>query len=148
MGRALVAVGAALVLLIAGLGLAVYVSRDEDNLQVDNLLAENLTRAIALADEGGGEVVLADVARFEWDSVLVVARGTPDAAITDRIGERWTGVLGFSGGELFIFMDGGEAVRFADYRGEGRFEGFDAPFHELPRADALLRVRDLVIGPG
>jgi hypothetical protein len=38
-------------------------------------------------------------------------------------------------------------VRFADYRGEGRFEGFDAPFHELPRARAVLRVRDLVVRP-
>jgi hypothetical protein len=147
-GRALAAVGVALLLMIGGLGLAVYLSRDEDNLQVDNLLAENVTRAITLASESGGEVVLAQLARFEWASVLLVARGTSAEAISERIGEEWTGVLGFSGGELLIFLDGGEPVRFADYRGEGRFEGFDAPFHELPRADAVLDVHDLVIRPG
>ena len=45
MGRVLTVVGAALVLLLAGLALAVYLSRDEDNVAIDNLLAERFSRA-------------------------------------------------------------------------------------------------------
>jgi hypothetical protein len=141
--RALIAVGAALVLLIAGLGLAVYVTRDEDNIAVDNPLAENLTRAIALRDR----VDLPALARFEWDEVLIVAPGTPRETISRRLGYEWTGDVGFQTGELLIFLDRGRVARFADYRGLGRFEGFESPIDSLPRGDAVLRVRDLVISP-
>ena len=71
MARALTAVGVALALLIAGLGLAVFLSRDEDNIQVDNLLAERFTRDVALSR--GRPVDLARVAPFEWSRVLIVA---------------------------------------------------------------------------
>ena len=148
MGRALIAVGVALALLIGGLALAVYVTRDEDNIHVDLLLSEDLTRAIATAQERDGRVLVPRYAGFVWDSVLIVARGTPADAISRRLGREWTGISGFEGGELFIFLDGGEPVRFADYRGSGRFEGFRRPFDELPRARAVLRVRDLVVRPG
>jgi len=148
MGRALIAVGVALALLIGGLGLAVYLARDEDNIHVDLLLSEDLTRAIGLAHERDGRVVVARYADFAWDEVLIVARGTPAAAISRRLGREWTGISGFEGTELFIFVRGGEPVRFADYRGDGRFEGFRAPIDELPRARAVLRVRDLVVRPG
>jgi hypothetical protein len=141
--RALIAVGAALVLLIAGLGLAVYVTRDEDNIAVDNPLAENVTRAIALRDR----VDLPVLARFEWDEVLIVAPGTPRETISRRLGYEWTGDVGFQTGELLIFLDRGRVARFADYRGLGRFEGFESPIDSLPRGDAVLRVRDLVISP-
>jgi hypothetical protein len=147
--KALIAVGVALALLIGGLGLAVYLTRDEDNLQVDNMLAENLTKAIALAQtDTGGRVVIARLTSFDWDRVLLVARDTPANAISRRIGHPWTGVIGFRTGELFLFMKGKRVVRFADYRGEGRFAGFPRPFAVLPRSRAVLRVRSLVVTPG
>jgi hypothetical protein len=146
--RALIAVGAALVLFIAGLGAAVYFTRDEDNIAVDSLLAEDVTRAVALAErDTGGRVDLARLARFEWDEVLVVERGTPAEAISRRLGFEWTGDVPSQTGELLIFMRGNRIARFADYRGLGRFEGFATPIDALPRARAVLRVRDLVISP-
>ena len=148
MARALTAVGVVLVLLLLGLGLAVYLTRDEDNIQVDNLLAERFTREIALSESGGLDVALAEVAPFEWDRVLIVARDTPRAAISRRLGYEWTGTLGFQTGELLILLDErGQVLRFFDYRGEGRFAGIDTPFAELARAEAVFRVRDLVITP-
>jgi hypothetical protein len=146
--KALVAVGTLLILMIGGLTLAVFVTRDEDNVAVDNLLSENITRAIALAErDSGGRVDLARLARFRWDELLLVARGTPDSAISERLGYDWTGVREFGTGELLIFLDDGDVARFADYRGEGRFEGFETPIARIPRADAVLRVRDLVVTP-
>jgi hypothetical protein len=146
--RALIAVGAALVLFIAALGAVVFLTRDEDNIAVDNPLAENLTRAVALAEaESDGRVDLRALAPFPWDEVLIVARGTSRAAISERLGYEWTGEIGFQTGELLIFLADGRVARFADYRGLGRFEGFDVPFHALPRDRAVLRVRDLVVSP-
>lgn len=148
MARALIAVGAALALFIAGLGAAVYFTRDEDNIAVDSLLAEDMTRAVALAEaQSDGRVDLRKLARFEWDEVLVVARGTPAAAISRRLGYDWTVDVPSQTGELLIFLRDGRVARFADYRGAGRFAGFATPIDALPRARAVLRVRDLVISP-
>ena len=147
MTRALIAVGTALVVLIGGLGLAVYLTRDEDYIAVDNLLAERLSRAIGTAQDRGEDVDLARVADFGWDHVLIVERGLEPAAISRRLGYEWKGRIGFQTGELLLFLRNGRVVRFADYRGEGRFEGFPRPFAELPRERAVLRVRDLVIRP-
>lgn len=148
MGKALTAVGAALVLCIGGFAAAVYLNRDEDGIAVDNLLAERFTRAIALAErETGGRVDLRRLAPGDWDEVLVVARGTPRDAISAELGYEWTGELRFQIGELLIFLRAGRVVRFADYRGEGSFQGFDTPFDRLPREDAVLRVDDLVVSP-
>jgi hypothetical protein len=144
----LIAVGAALVLMLAGLGAAVYFTRDEDNVAVDSLLAEDLSRAVALAErDTDGRVALTRLARFEWDEVLVVERGTPAEAISRRLGYEWTGDVPSQTGELLIFLRGDKIARFADYRGLGRFEGFATPIETLPRARAVLRVRDLVISP-
>lgn len=148
MGKALTAVGAALVLCIGGFAAAVYLNRDEDGIAVDNLLAERFTRAVALAErETGGRVDLRRLAPGDWDEVLVVARGTPRDAISAELGYEWTGELRFQIGELLIFLRAGRVVRFADYRGEGSFEGFDTPLHRLPREGAVLRVDDLVVSP-
>jgi hypothetical protein len=147
MTRALVVVGVALVVLIGGLAVAVFLTRDEDNIAVDNVLAEQLTRAIQLAEPNRQDVNLARQASFAWDHVLLVARGVPRAAISRRLGYEWTGEVGFRPQEQFLFLRRGRVVRFADYRGEGTFAGFTTPFDLMPRAHAVLRVRDLVIRP-
>jgi hypothetical protein len=144
----LIAVGAALVLMIAALGAAVYFTRDEDNVAVDSGLAEELSRAVALAEaQSDGRIDLARLAPFAWDEVLVVARGTPAEEISRRLGYPWTGDVPSQTGELLIFLRGGRVARFADYRGLGRFTGFATPIDALPRARAVLRVRDLVVSP-
>lgn len=145
MARALTAVGALLALLIAVLALVVFLARDEDNIAVDNPLAERFTRAVALTED---RVDLRRLARFEWDEVLLVAPDTPREEISRRLGYEWTGDLTLHTGELLIFLDGGRVVRYADYRGDGRFAGFDAPIATVPRSRAVFRVRDLVITPG
>ena len=148
MARALIAVGAALALFIGGLALAVFLTRDEDNIQVDNLLSERFTRDVATASADGTDLVLAEIAPFEWARVLVVAPGTPDEEISRALGYEWTGVLGFETGAKLILLDrDGEVARFFDYRGEGRFEGLKTPIAELAREDAVFRVRRLVITP-
>jgi hypothetical protein len=147
MTRALTAVGVLLVLMIGGLGLAVYFTRDKDYIQVDNLLAERLTRAIGTAEERGEDVDLAREAPFAWDHVLLVARGTEPDAITRRLGYEWNGRIGFQTGELLLFVRAGRVVRFADYRGEARFQGFPGPFASIPRRQAVLRVRGSVVRP-
>jgi hypothetical protein len=148
MARALIAVGAALALFIGGLALAVYLTRDEDNIQVDNLLSETFTREVATASAESTDLDLSAVAPFAWERVLIVARGTPDAEISRRLGYEWTGVLGFETGEKLILLDGdGQVARFLDYRGEGRFTGIETPIAELAREDAVFRVRRLQITP-
>jgi hypothetical protein len=148
MGRVLALVAGALVFFIAALGLAVYFTRDEDNLQADNILAENITKAVAQAPDNGDAVTLPDVAKFTWDRVLIVQPGTSRDAISQRLGEEWTGIDTIDGGELLLFLRDGKVVRFADYRGSNTFDGFDKPFAEIPREDATFSVRDRVIRPG
>ena len=148
MARALIAVGAALALLIGGLALAVYLTRDEDNIQVDNLLSERFTREVATASAEGTDLDLAQIAPFDWERVMVIEPGTPDAEISRALGYEWTGVLGFETGAKLILLDrDGKVVRFFDYRGEGRFAGVRTPIAVLPREDAVFTVRRLVITP-
>jgi len=139
MGRVLALVAGGLVLCIALLALAVFLTRDEDNLQVDNLLAERLTLELAR----GGDVDLREVAPFEWDRALLVEPGTSREAISRRLGREWTGIDTVDG-DLLIFLRGDEVERFADYRGTFRFEGFARPIDELP---PVLHVNDQVIRP-
>ena len=147
MGRVLGLVAGALVFFIAALGLAIYVTRDEDNLQADNLLAENFTKEVALAPQNGGRVDLRALARFDWDRVLLVQPGTSRAAITRRLGHEWTGIDTVDGGDLLLFLRGADVVRFADYRGSNTFAGFERPFAEIPRGQAVFNVRDRVVRP-
>jgi hypothetical protein len=149
MGRVLFGVGAALVLCLVVLGLAVYLTADEDNIGIDNLVSENITRAVALAedpDEGAkGIVDLREIAPFRWDRVLLVAPGTPKATISQELGYEWKGQVGIDAGDLLIFMNGSDVARFADYRGRGIFAGFTRPIAEIPRERAVFRVRALTI---
>jgi hypothetical protein len=147
MGRVLGLVAGALVFFIAALGLAIYVTRDEDNLQADNILAENFTKAVALAPQSGGTVDLRELARFDWDRVLLVQPETSRGAISERLGREWTGIDTVDGGDVLIFLRRADVVRFADYRGSNAFEGFDRPFAEIPRERAVFSVRDRVVRP-
>jgi hypothetical protein len=151
MGRVLALVAAGLALCFAVLVLVVVLTRDPTRPQSDILVSETLTRAVTTTqdpDNGThGIVRLADVAPFEWDRVLLIAPGTSRAAISRRLGREWTGIDTVDGGEELIFLRAGKVVRFADYRGNGRFAGFPQPFAELPRSRAVFVVRDLVIRP-
>ena len=149
MGRVLGLVAAALVLAIGGMGLAVYFTRDEDNIQADNILSENISKAAALAndrDDGtNGIVDLRRLAPFRWDRVLFVSPGVSRERISDALGFQWTGIVGIDAGELMIFLDGGNVARFANYRGIFRFAGLE-PVEEVPRDRAVLKVTGQMIG--
>jgi hypothetical protein len=149
MTRALVAVGALLALAFLILAVVVFTTRDEDRITADNLLAENLTRAIQLSEEeGDGTVDLRTVADFPWDRVLVLAPGAPRDDVSAAIGSEYEGTLPFgSRGQVFVFVRGKEVARLADYRGRGTFTGFRRPLDELPRDRAVLQVSNLVVSP-
>jgi len=148
MGRALTAVGALLVLCFVGFGAVVYVSRDEDQIAVDNLLSEDLTRTFALAEEeSDGVVDVAAVTDFDWEEMLLVQRGLPDAAITRALGFPWRGDVPIEQGDVFIFLAEGRVARYADYRGEGEFAGVQRPVARFARGEAVFRVDDLVFRP-
>jgi hypothetical protein len=139
MARGLTAIGALLGVAFAVLALVVFLSREEDRVAVDDILALELTRAIGTEDR----VDLRELAGSGWDRVLVVAPGTPRAAVSKALGSEFKGDLPFgSTGEMFVFADGDELERFADYRGRTRFEGFARPIEALPRERAVLQVRD------
>jgi hypothetical protein len=149
MGRVLGLVAAALALAIGGLVLAVYLTRDENNIEVDNILSENISKAVALSEDPqdgtNGIVDLRAVAGFfAWDSVLAVSPGVPRDRISRELGRDWTGIVGIDAGELLIFRRGGEVARFANYRGTGRFAGLK-PLQEIPRDRAVFKVRSLVV---
>jgi hypothetical protein len=148
MTRALIAVGALLALAFAGFGAVVFFTRQEDRVAVDNVLALSLTKAIGTADEQDGQVDLRRLADGGWDRVLVVAPGTDRDLVSDALGSEYKGDLPFgSQGQLFVFARGSNLVRFADYRGRATFTGFERPLDTVPRADAVLAVRDLVVSP-
>jgi hypothetical protein len=147
MTRALTAVGAALALALLVLGLVIYVNRDENGIAVDNLLAEDITRAIATAEDRGEDVDLGRIANFQWDELVIAERDATRAQLTRELGFPWEGDLEFRTGDILIFLRDGELARFADYRGEGRFEGIDRPFAHFDRDAAVFRVRGLVIHP-
>jgi hypothetical protein len=148
MTRALIAVGALLALAFAGFGAVVFFTRQEDRVAVDNVLALQLTKAIGTADEQGGRVDLRRLAGGDWDRVLVVAPGTDRDVVSEALGSEYKGDLPFgSQGQLFVFARGSNLVRFADYRGRATFTGFERPLETVPRAGALLAVRDLVVRP-
>jgi hypothetical protein len=149
MGRALLAVGLLLAACIGVMALAVLLTQDEPSYAVDNLLAENLSREIATAEGAGREVDFARVTDFEWDELLLVADDTPRARIEQALGSQFEGELNYDveSRELFVFVRGGELVRFADYRGRGRFTGVARPVARLTPEQAVFAVRDLVVRP-
>jgi hypothetical protein len=149
MTRALFAVGALLAVAFLILGVVVFSTRTEDRIAADNVLAENLTRSIQLAeDQSRGELDLTRVAPFAWDRVLVVAPGTAPSAVSEALGSEYKGDVPFgSRGHVFVFARGDEVARIADYRGRGTFTGFERPVEALPRERSTLRVENLVVSP-
>jgi hypothetical protein len=149
MTRALLAVGGLLAAAFLIFGLVVFLTRSEDRVAVDNLLAERLTRAIQVSEEEGeGRLDLTEVAPFPWDRVIVTAPGTSRQAVSQELGSPYKGDLPFGSlGQVFVFARGKDLARIADYRGRGTFTGFDRPVDVLPRDRAVLQVRDLVVSP-
>lgn len=146
MTKALVVVGGVLILFIGGLvAAAVLLSDEKGTIAVDNFLAEDLSRLVAR----GGELRMDRLADdFTWDRLLIVEQGTDRDTVSAAAGTEFTGEVNFQTGDLVIFLDGKRVARFADYRGEGRFEGFERPVAEVPRDQAVFDVRGLVIRPG
>src|SRR6266545_3258325 len=99
MGRALLAVGTLLALLIGGLVAVAWIGRAPESLVVDAVLSESFTRAVATADQRGSSLTLADLTDFPWDRVLVVEAGTPREQISRRLGHTWEGDLGYDAGD-------------------------------------------------
>ena len=145
MGRGIALVGGGLLFFLLLLARLVYFTRDEDNFQADNILAETFTLSVNQAAEEGGNVDLRVIASFPWDRVVLVQPGTPRDAISEHLGFEWTGIDTVDGGDLLIFLRDNKVVRFADYRGTGTFEGFDRPFDDLP--DVLRVDPGRVISP-
>ncbi len=132
MGRALFAVGALLALFFVILGVVVYFTRSEDQLAIDNQLAENLTRAISQSEELDRDVDLRRLAPFPWSRVLVVAPDTTASAVSRELGSEYKADLRLpSASTVFVFANGNALARVADYRGRGTFEGFDEPIASL-----------------
>ena len=148
MTRALIAVGVLLALAFAGLGLVVYLNREEDRVAVDNVLALGLTRAIGVADQDGADDDLTRLADGDWDRVIVAVPGTARERVSEALGSEYKGDLPFGRtGQLFVFARGNELVRFADYRGRATFTGLERPLDVLPRDRAVLAVRNGVVSP-
>lgn len=143
MKLALLGISGLLALCIAGLVVVVMAGREEESLAVDNLLAERLSLEVARSDR----LRLSDITEFGWDEVLVVENGTSREEVEERVEGDWTGSVGFGTGDLLIFLRDGRVVRFADYRGEGRLEGFERPIDSFPRDEAVFDIDDLVITP-
>ena len=149
MGRALAAVGGLLVLCFAILGVAVYLGREEESVAVDQILAEELSRQITLADGQRDPVDFDVIAQFRWDELVIVAPDTPREQIDAELGFAFEGELPYDAEsqELFIFVRGKRLARFADYRGRGTFESLDRPFARFTPQTALFSVRGGTIRP-
>ena len=149
MGRALFAVGGLLVLCFAILGVAVFVTREEDRVAVDQILAEDISRQLALAAGSPDPVELDVVTKFPWDEVVIVAEDTPREQIDAELGFEFKGDLPYDAEsqELLIFLDDGALTRFADYRGRLRFAGIDRPFARFAPDEAVFRVRGGTVRP-
>jgi hypothetical protein len=147
MSKALFAVGGLLALLIAGLVLVAWLGRADESLAVDNILSEQITKAVTTSDQQDSNLVLADVNQSPWDKVVVVSPRTPRDEISRRLGTEWKGDVGYDAGELFIFLRDGEVDRFAHYLGKSRFEGVSRPFDEFTPQTGVFVVQDGVVEP-
>jgi hypothetical protein len=148
-GKALIAVGTFLAVCFLVFGGVVYFTRDEDTYAVDAALSERITKAVAEAQQRREDVDLRALAGFDFDRVLIFPPGTPREAVSRELGFEFKGELRYTAesSQIFVFTNNGSFVRFADYRGRGRFEGLQTPFTSLTANDAVFSVRDGVIRP-
>jgi hypothetical protein len=148
-GKALIAVGTFLAVCFLVFGGVVYFTRDEDTYAVDAALSERITKAVAEAQQRREDVDLRALTGFDFDRVLIFPPGTPRDAVSRKLGFEFRGELRYTAesSEIFVFTNNGAFVRFADYRGRGRFEGLQTPFTSLTANDAVFSVRDGVIRP-
>jgi hypothetical protein len=144
MGKALLAVGTFLAVCFLVFGGVVYFTRKEDTIAVDSQLAERIGKAFVDAQQRREPLDLRNLTPFDWDRVLIYVPGTPRAAVSRELGFPFKGDLPYTAesSEVFVFTDNGRFVRFADYRGRGRFAGLRRPFTSLTANDAVFRVRD------
>jgi hypothetical protein len=149
MGKALAAVGGILALFFVVFGGVVYVTRDEDTIAVDPLLAERITQAVVEANQVDGQLDLRGLTPFDWDRVFVYPPGTSNDTISRAVGFEFKGDLPYTveSSEVFVFTNQGRFVRFADYRGRGQFEGLRRPVDTFTAGEAVFEVRDLVVRP-
>jgi hypothetical protein len=144
MGKALLAVGGFLAFCFLVFGGVVYFTRDEDTIAVDSILAESISKQFVESQQRNEPLDLRTLTPFDWDRVLIYVPGTPRADVSRRLGFDFKGDLPYTAesSEVFVFTNRGAFVRFADYRGRGRFEGLQRPFESLTANDAVFRVRD------
>lgn len=149
MGKALIAVGTFLALCFTTFAGVVYFTRDEDRFAVDAQLSERISRAVTEAEQRNETVDLRALTGFDFDRVLIYDPDTPRAEVSRALGFEFRGDLRYTAesSEIFVFTNRGKFVRFADYRGRGRFEGLDQPFASLTADDAVFEVRDGVARP-
>lgn len=147
MGKALIAVGTFLSLLMLVFGSVIYFTRDEDTYAVDSALAERIARGVVSASETGEPLDLRTVAGFDFDEVTIFDPGTPRSLVSEQLGFVFQGELRYTAesSQLLVFTNNRKFVRFADYRGRGTFVGLQRPFTTLTANDAIFRVRDGVI---
>jgi hypothetical protein len=144
MGKALVAVGAFLVVCFLVFGGVVYFNRHENRIAVDSILAQEMGKAVVEADQEHTTFDLRDVTPFDWDRVVIYDVGTPRRQVSRALGFTFMGDLPYTAesSEVFVFTDNGRFVRFADYRGRGHFVGLHHPITVLAANDAVFRVHD------
>jgi hypothetical protein len=149
MGKALIAVGTFLSICFLVFGGVVYFTRKEDTIAVDSVLAQAITKAFVEADARAEPLDLRDVTPFDWDEVVIYPPGTPRPMVSRALGFTFHGDLPYTAesSEVFVFTNRGRFVRFADYRGRGRFVGLRRPIAELTANDAVFQVRDGVARP-
>jgi hypothetical protein len=149
MGKALIAVGSLLAVFFIVFGGVVYVTRDEDTYAVDAALSEGISKAVAEAEENDENVDLRNLADFDFDEVVIFDPSLSRDAISDELGFEFKGELRYRAEttEIFVFLNHGQFVRFADYRGRGRFDGLDEPFAHLSANDAVFRISNGVATP-
>jgi hypothetical protein len=149
MGKALIAVGTFLALCFAIFGGVVYFTRDENTYAVDSGLSERITKAVLESEQRNEPLDLRVIAPFDFDRVLIFKPGRKRADISEQLGFEFMGELRYiaESSEIFVFTNRGQFVRFADYRGRGRFEGLERPFDYREANEAVFEVRGGVARP-
>jgi len=149
MGKALLVVGGFLAFCFLVFGGIVFVTRDEDRVAVDALLAERLSKAVVTADEERAPFDLRDLTPFDWDRVYLFPIDTPRSTIDEAVGFEFKGDLNYTAesSEILVFTNNGGFVRFTDYRGRRPFRDLQRPVEVRTANDAVFDVREGIVTP-